>query len=202
MARPREFDEHAVLNAAMNRFWEHGYQATSMRDLAVETGLTSPEPLQRLRRQTRAFSPGIGAVCATLFPRPDRPSRGEHAAKGRDQGFHHGNRRAFSERQGPARMPARQLGARDCSARSGDRRRGRTPPWRGRGFFSPVRDRRAERGEHPRPIAMQRTLRGFCWPCCWVFELLRAQGPNESFSKEWRGPFWQCWTGPSHLKAD
>ena len=42
MARPREFDEHAVLNAAMNRFWEHGYQATSMRDLAVETGLTSP----------------------------------------------------------------------------------------------------------------------------------------------------------------
>lgn len=42
MARPREFDEHAVLNAAMNRFWEHGYQATSIRDLEVETGLTSP----------------------------------------------------------------------------------------------------------------------------------------------------------------
>jgi TetR/AcrR family transcriptional repressor of nem operon len=42
MARPREFDEHAVLNAAMNRFWKHGYQATSMRDLALETGLTSP----------------------------------------------------------------------------------------------------------------------------------------------------------------
>jgi len=42
MARPREFDEHAVLNAAMNHFWEHGYQATSMRDLAIETGLTSP----------------------------------------------------------------------------------------------------------------------------------------------------------------
>jgi TetR/AcrR family transcriptional regulator, transcriptional repressor for nem operon len=42
MARPREFDEHAVLNAAMDRFWEYGYQATSMRDLAVETGLTSP----------------------------------------------------------------------------------------------------------------------------------------------------------------
>lgn len=42
MARPREFDEHAVLNAAMIRFWDRGYQATSMRDLAVETGLTSP----------------------------------------------------------------------------------------------------------------------------------------------------------------
>jgi TetR/AcrR family transcriptional repressor of nem operon len=42
MARPREFDEQAVLNAAMNLFWELGYQVTSMRDLAVETGLTSP----------------------------------------------------------------------------------------------------------------------------------------------------------------
>jgi TetR/AcrR family transcriptional regulator, transcriptional repressor for nem operon len=42
MARPREFDEHVVLNAAMNCFWELGYQATSMRDLADETGLTSP----------------------------------------------------------------------------------------------------------------------------------------------------------------
>jgi TetR/AcrR family transcriptional repressor of nem operon len=42
MARPREFDEHAVLNTAMNRFWARGYQATSMRDLALETGLTSP----------------------------------------------------------------------------------------------------------------------------------------------------------------
>jgi TetR/AcrR family transcriptional repressor of nem operon len=42
MARPREFDEHAVLNAAMSCFWARGYQATSMRELAVETGLTSP----------------------------------------------------------------------------------------------------------------------------------------------------------------
>jgi TetR/AcrR family transcriptional repressor of nem operon len=40
MARPREFDETAVLNAAVQRFWAYGYEATSIRDLAEHMGLT------------------------------------------------------------------------------------------------------------------------------------------------------------------
>ncbi|MDQ0392745.1 TetR/AcrR family transcriptional regulator [Labrys monachus] len=40
MARPRQFDETAVLDRAMQRFWEHGYEATSVRDLAEAMGLT------------------------------------------------------------------------------------------------------------------------------------------------------------------
>ncbi|MFM0271780.1 TetR/AcrR family transcriptional regulator [Paraburkholderia aspalathi] len=42
MARPREFDEDTVLEAAMQRFWNNGYEATSMRDLADLTGMTTP----------------------------------------------------------------------------------------------------------------------------------------------------------------
>ena len=42
MARPREFDEETVLEAAMQRFWNNGYEATSMRDLADRTGMTTP----------------------------------------------------------------------------------------------------------------------------------------------------------------
>jgi TetR/AcrR family transcriptional repressor of nem operon len=40
MARPREFDEATVLEAAMNCFWAQGYELTSIRELAKQTGIT------------------------------------------------------------------------------------------------------------------------------------------------------------------
>lgn len=40
MARPREFDEAKVLDAAMRRFWLQGYERTSVRDLAEQMGIT------------------------------------------------------------------------------------------------------------------------------------------------------------------
>lgn len=41
MGRPREFDEGAVLNAAVLCFWRRGYEATSVRDLVAQTGITA-----------------------------------------------------------------------------------------------------------------------------------------------------------------
>jgi TetR/AcrR family transcriptional regulator, transcriptional repressor for nem operon len=41
MPRPREFDEQIVLDAATDRFWMNGYEATSVRDVAEQMGLTS-----------------------------------------------------------------------------------------------------------------------------------------------------------------
>ena len=41
MARPREFDEGAVLDAAILCFWKQGYEATSVRDLVAQTGITA-----------------------------------------------------------------------------------------------------------------------------------------------------------------
>jgi TetR/AcrR family transcriptional repressor of nem operon len=39
MARPRAFAEDEVLDAAVERFWRHGYAATSVRDLGEAMGL-------------------------------------------------------------------------------------------------------------------------------------------------------------------
>jgi TetR/AcrR family transcriptional regulator, transcriptional repressor for nem operon len=41
MARPREFDEGAVLDAAVQCFWRFGYEVTSVKDLTKKTGLTA-----------------------------------------------------------------------------------------------------------------------------------------------------------------
>src|SRR5579872_7331147 len=39
MARTRAFDEDRAIDAAVDRFWAHGYEATSVRDLAVCMGI-------------------------------------------------------------------------------------------------------------------------------------------------------------------
>ncbi|WP_042471579.1 TetR/AcrR family transcriptional regulator [Bacillus ndiopicus] len=42
MARTREFDEEKVLNAAMQLFWEKGYEATSLSDLTARMEIQRP----------------------------------------------------------------------------------------------------------------------------------------------------------------
>src|ERR1700678_2090825 len=42
MARPREFEENTALEAAIGCFWQHGFEATSMRDLSASMGLSAP----------------------------------------------------------------------------------------------------------------------------------------------------------------
>jgi len=39
VGRPREFDEEAALEAAMEAFWQKGYESTSLADLCTCTGL-------------------------------------------------------------------------------------------------------------------------------------------------------------------
>lgn len=40
MSRPKEFEVSPALDAVLNSFWSHGYEATSMSDLESSTGLS------------------------------------------------------------------------------------------------------------------------------------------------------------------
>ena len=56
MPRPREFDETAALEAAMQCFWQRGYEATSLRDLTASMGLTAPSLYNAFGDKQKLFS--------------------------------------------------------------------------------------------------------------------------------------------------
>jgi TetR/AcrR family transcriptional regulator, transcriptional repressor for nem operon len=56
MARPREFDETAALEAAIECFWRRGYEATSLRDLTTSMGLTAPSLYNAFGDKEELFS--------------------------------------------------------------------------------------------------------------------------------------------------
>jgi TetR/AcrR family transcriptional regulator, transcriptional repressor for nem operon len=56
MSRPREFDETAALEAAMDCFWRRGYEATSLRDLTTSMGLTAPSLYNAFGGKQELFS--------------------------------------------------------------------------------------------------------------------------------------------------
>lgn len=55
MARPREFDEQIALNDALELFWEKGYEATSIADLAKKIGINRPSLYAAFGDKRRLF---------------------------------------------------------------------------------------------------------------------------------------------------
>lgn len=67
MARPREFDEEKVLNAAVLSFWQQGYEATSVRTLARAMGLTSASLYNAFGDKRQLFQKALDHYVETGF---------------------------------------------------------------------------------------------------------------------------------------
>src|ERR1700754_779843 len=70
MARPREFDETAALDAAVQHFWRHGYEATSVRGLANAMGMTNASLYNAFGGKRPLFKIAIGRYVETTIEAP------------------------------------------------------------------------------------------------------------------------------------
>lgn len=82
MARPREFDENAVLEAAMRCFWLRGYEATSVRELAQSMGITGASLYNAFGDKRSLFQRALAHYVQTGFG--DRVARFEGTLPPRD----------------------------------------------------------------------------------------------------------------------
>jgi TetR/AcrR family transcriptional repressor of nem operon len=82
MARPREFDEAAVLDAAIQQFWLRGYEATSVRDLADEMGIAGASLYNTFGDKRTLYERSLNRYLDQTFR--ERTRRLEHSLPPRD----------------------------------------------------------------------------------------------------------------------
>ena len=67
MARPREFDEEQVLDAAMRLFWIKGYPGTSLQDIVDATGLERPSIYNAYGNKRGVFHHALDRYCEAFL---------------------------------------------------------------------------------------------------------------------------------------
>lgn len=77
IGRPREYDPHAVLDTAMQLFWEHGYDGVSISDLTDATGINRRSLYaqfgckeQLFREAVQHYVTGPGGYAADALAQP------------------------------------------------------------------------------------------------------------------------------------
>jgi TetR/AcrR family transcriptional repressor of nem operon len=65
LARPREFDETTVLDAALQCFWGPGYEATSIRDLTEAMGISTPSIYNAFGDKRQLYVEALEHYCRT-----------------------------------------------------------------------------------------------------------------------------------------
>ncbi|MBF8191708.1 TetR/AcrR family transcriptional regulator [Nonomuraea sp. K274] len=69
MGRPREFSDQTVIDAAMEVFWEKGYEATTTQDLCARTGLGRGSLYNAFGSKHRLYEEALRRYAETLARR-------------------------------------------------------------------------------------------------------------------------------------
>ena len=96
MARPRTFDEHEVVAAARDEFWERGYAATSVDDLTAATGLGKGSLYGAFGDKHTLYLRALDDYISSSLGRgPRQPARPERSAYERLAGHIRGQAKAL-----------------------------------------------------------------------------------------------------------
>ena len=97
MARPREFDETIALEAAIECFWQRGYEATSVRDLADKMGISAPSLYNAYGDKHALFVQALERYLDHSTRARIKRLEELAAAEASSPPFHRGNHRTFGE---------------------------------------------------------------------------------------------------------
>jgi AcrR family transcriptional regulator len=70
--RPRRFDRDIALRQAMELFWRHGYEGTSIHDLTATMGITATSLYAAFRSKEALFREAVAAYAASEGEAPHR----------------------------------------------------------------------------------------------------------------------------------
>ncbi|MCC3701013.1 TetR/AcrR family transcriptional regulator [Rouxiella badensis] len=65
--RPKQFDRGTALSKALNLFWRHGYEATSLADLVEATGAKAPTLYAEFGNKEGLFRASVEHYLATFY---------------------------------------------------------------------------------------------------------------------------------------
>lgn len=130
--RPRSFDRAVALRAAMEVFWEHGYEAVSMTDLTSAMNINSPSLYAAFGSKEKLFREAVALYDATEGEPVARALADEPTARGAVSAILHANARAYTEPGRPTGCMI-VLAAANCSAQH-SRVRDHLAQWRRSGI--------------------------------------------------------------------
>src|ERR1700744_6599671 len=87
MARPRQFKEAAVLDAAVEHFWLFGYQAASIRELAASMGINSASLYNAFGDKRTLFRIALARYVEVNIESPIRLVEEEFSSRKAIEGF-------------------------------------------------------------------------------------------------------------------